>query len=111
MGKPKGNRKISERKRGGAKLIWFEATAVREEGRANTRQLWIHKGAVGEFARLLEATRRIKQTWPGIRVILLTMYPISEVDALGTGADAILQKDGDTAALEAAMLNTQSKQG
>ena len=25
--------------RGGAKLIWFEATAVREDGRANTRQL------------------------------------------------------------------------
>jgi len=45
--------------RGGAKLIWFEATAVRAEGRANTRQIWIHKGTVDEFARLLEAIRRI----------------------------------------------------
>src|ERR1035438_6985392 len=26
---------------GGAKLIWFEATAVGEDGRANTRPLWI----------------------------------------------------------------------
>ena len=45
--------------RGGAKLIWFEATAVQEAGRANTRQLWIQKGTIGEFARLLEAMRRI----------------------------------------------------
>lgn len=40
--------------RGGAKLIWFEATAVREEGRANTRQLWIHEGSLSEMARLRE---------------------------------------------------------
>lgn len=39
---------------GGAKLIWFEATAVREEGRANTRQLWLHEGSLSEIARLLE---------------------------------------------------------
>jgi NADPH2 dehydrogenase len=39
---------------GGAALIWFEATAVREDGRANTRQLWIHPGNVAEFARLRE---------------------------------------------------------
>jgi len=38
--------------RGGAKLIWFEATAVRREGRANTRQLWLHRGTVDDFARL-----------------------------------------------------------
>lgn len=44
---------------GGAKLIWFEATAVCPEGRANTRQLWITKNNVREFARLLEAIRRI----------------------------------------------------
>src|SRR5579862_2892902 len=39
--------------RGGAKLIWFEATAVRDDGRANTRQLWITRENVGDFARLL----------------------------------------------------------
>lgn len=42
--------------RGGAKLIWFEATAVREDGRANPRQLWIHEGSLKEMARLLDVT-------------------------------------------------------
>ena len=37
---------------GGAKLIWFEATAIRGDGRANARQLWIHEGNVDEYARL-----------------------------------------------------------
>ena len=44
---------------GGAKLIWFEATAVREDGRANTRQLWLHRETAGGFARLLEMIRRV----------------------------------------------------
>ena len=44
--------------RGGAKLIWFEATAVRPEGRANTRQLWITKDNVGEYTKLLDITLR-----------------------------------------------------
>src|SRR6266852_2673710 len=35
---------------GGAKLIWFEATAVNEEGRANSRQLWITKENVSDYA-------------------------------------------------------------
>lgn len=45
--------------RGGAKLIWFEATAVSPEGRANPRQLWLHKGTVDDFARVLEMVRRV----------------------------------------------------
>ncbi len=45
--------------RGGAKLIWFEATAIRENSRANPRQLWIRKDNVGDFARLLDMTRRV----------------------------------------------------
>ncbi len=44
--------------RGGAKLVWFEATAVREDGRANTRQLWITKDNVRDFARILEMIQR-----------------------------------------------------
>ena len=49
---------------GGAKLIWFEATAVREEGRANTRQLWLHAGTQGEFARLLEKMHQVhRKAW------------------------------------------------
>jgi len=38
--------------RGGAKLIWFEATAVREDGRANPRQLWLTHENVGDYAAL-----------------------------------------------------------
>ena len=43
---------------GGAGLLWLEATAVVEEGRANPRQLWLHPGTTGDFARLAEETRR-----------------------------------------------------
>ncbi|MGA2579784.1 MAG: NADH:flavin oxidoreductase [Bryobacteraceae bacterium] len=50
--------------RGGAKLIWFEATAVREDGRANTRQLWIARRNVAEFARLLARIREVhREHW------------------------------------------------
>lgn len=45
--------------KGGAGLIWFEATAVMEEGRANPRQLWITKENVDSFARQVET---IKET-------------------------------------------------
>ena len=41
---------------GGAGLLWVEATAVVEEGRANPRQIWLRKENVGEFARLVEET-------------------------------------------------------
>jgi NADPH2 dehydrogenase len=44
--------------RGGAKLIWFEATAVCSAGRANPRQLWIHRRSLAEIARLVEMVRR-----------------------------------------------------
>jgi NADPH-dependent glutamate synthase beta subunit-like oxidoreductase/2,4-dienoyl-CoA reductase-like NADH-dependent reductase (Old Yellow Enzyme family) len=41
---------------GGAGLLWVEATAVVEEGRANPRQIWLRRENVGEFARLVEET-------------------------------------------------------
>ncbi len=44
---------------GGAGLIWFEATAVMEEGRANPRQLYIHESNVDDFKRQVA---RIKET-------------------------------------------------
>ncbi len=44
---------------GGAGLIWFEATAVMEEGRANPRQLYINKNTLDDFKREVE---RIKTT-------------------------------------------------
>lgn len=40
--------------RGGAGLLWFEATAVVPEGRANPRQLWLHEGNASAFAALRE---------------------------------------------------------
>ncbi len=42
---------------GGAGLIWFEATAVAPEGRANPRQLRICKNTLGSFGRLVADTR------------------------------------------------------
>mgnify|MGYP003289768889 CR=1 FL=1 len=44
--------------KGGAGMIWFEATAVMREGRANPRQLWIHQNNIDKFKREVE---RIKQ--------------------------------------------------
>ena len=50
--------------RGGAKLIWFEATAVREDGRANTRQLRIAPHNVADFARLVARIRELhREHW------------------------------------------------
>ena len=45
--------------KGGAGLIWFEATAVMKEGRANPRQLFIHQETMDAFRRQVEA---IKET-------------------------------------------------
>ena len=45
--------------RGGAGIIWFEATAVMEEGRANPRQLYITKENLDSFKAQVET---IKET-------------------------------------------------
>ncbi|MBI4891128.1 MAG: NADH:flavin oxidoreductase [Acidobacteria bacterium] len=45
--------------RGGAKLIWFEATAIREDGRANPRQIMINRAMVDDYARLYEMMMRV----------------------------------------------------
>ncbi len=42
--------------KGGAGLLWFEATAVVEEGKANSRQLYIIEDNKDEFKRLLDHT-------------------------------------------------------
>src|SRR5947209_4604330 len=39
---------------GGAKLIWGEAAAVVEEGRANPRQLWIAEHTLAAVAAMLD---------------------------------------------------------
>jgi 2,4-dienoyl-CoA reductase-like NADH-dependent reductase (Old Yellow Enzyme family) len=49
---------------GGAKLIWFEATAVRDDGRANPRQIQINRSNVDEYARLHEMMMRVhREQW------------------------------------------------
>jgi 2,4-dienoyl-CoA reductase (NADPH2) len=50
---------------GGAGLLWFEATAVVEEGRANPRQLWLHPGSAAAFASLVEDSLRAAKETPG----------------------------------------------
>jgi DNA-binding NarL/FixJ family response regulator len=40
----------------------------------------------------LEATRLIKDRWPGVKVVVLTMYASYRADALAAGADAFLVK-------------------
>ncbi len=45
--------------KGGAGLIWYEATAVLPEGKANPRQLYINKNNLDAFRRQVE---RIKET-------------------------------------------------
>lgn len=45
--------------KGGAGIIWFEATAVLNEGRANPRQLYINDGNLDAFKRQVDA---IKET-------------------------------------------------
>jgi NADPH2 dehydrogenase len=42
---------------GGAKLIWGEAAAVVEEGRATARQLWVCEANRAEFARIVRECR------------------------------------------------------
>ncbi len=44
--------------KGGAGIIWFEATAVCEEARANPRQLWITKDNVSAFADAVSMIRK-----------------------------------------------------
>ncbi|HWR53766.1 MAG TPA: FAD-dependent oxidoreductase [Bryobacteraceae bacterium] len=56
---------------GGAGLLWFEATAVVEQGRANPRQLWLHEKTVPAFARLVEESQKAAPERP-LTVVQLT---------------------------------------
>src|SRR5689334_6056084 len=47
---------------GGAKLIWGEAAAVVEEGRANPRQLWLDEHTAPDMERLLRECRQAHRT-------------------------------------------------
>jgi len=66
-------RKYQRLAAGGSGLIWVEATAVTPEGRANPRQLWIHKDNRDDFKRLADDIRRHARDWNGnpIRPLIL----------------------------------------
>ena len=51
----------------------------------------------------LEATRRIKSRWPGVKVIALTMHAGYRAEALAAGADAFLLKGCSSDALQEAI--------
>lgn len=40
--------------KGGAGIIWFEATACQEDGRANPRQLWLREDNLDDFKRIVD---------------------------------------------------------
>ena len=63
--------------RSGAKLLWFEAAAVRADGRANTRQLCIHPGTVSDLARLLDHTRELHREIYGTTDDLLDVLQLT----------------------------------
>ncbi len=54
---------------GGSGFLWFEATAVLHEARSNPRQLALHSGNVGQYARLVEATRRAARAAFGHEIV------------------------------------------
>ena len=53
----------------------------------------------------LTATRAIKEQWPEVRVVVLTMYGSYRIEALSAGADAFLVKGCLPETLLAAILN------
>ena len=52
----------------------------------------------------LEATRCIKEQWPEVRVIALTMYPKYRAEAVAAGVDAFLLKGSPTEVLQDTIL-------
>ena len=56
---------------GGAGLIWFEATAVLPEGRANPRQLYIHDGNVDAFKRQVEEIKEAGMRCNGYEPVVI----------------------------------------
>ena len=58
----------------------------------------------------LEATRIIKDRWPQVKVVVLTMYGSYRTDALAAGADAFLLKGCSDEELLAAILDDAETQ-
>ncbi len=76
-GKPNGavdeltRRRYLRFARSGAGIIWFEATAVCPEGRANPRQLFINKETKNSFKELLEEIRCVAKEECGFEPLII----------------------------------------
>jgi YesN/AraC family two-component response regulator len=57
----------------------------------------------------VEATRIIKQRWPKVRVVLISMYTEYRAEALSTGADAFLVKGCPADELLSTVTGTKGK--
>jgi 2,4-dienoyl-CoA reductase (NADPH2) len=82
---------------GGAGLIWFEATAVTAESRANARELWLHEHNVDDFARLLAEMRQAGQAANGTDYRPVTVLQLTHSGRLtrrdGRPAPVIAHRD------------------
>jgi len=84
--------------RGGAGLIWFEATAVVPEGRSSPRQLRLHSGNVDVWKRLVKETRLAARDEFGHELILVVQLthsgryskPANTPEPIITHHDAVL---------------------
>ncbi len=57
--------------KGGAGMIWFEATAVMQEGRANPRQLFITENNLDAFKRQVEEIKEISMKENGFEPLVI----------------------------------------
>jgi len=55
----------------------------------------------------LDATRLIKNKWPGVKIVVLTLYATYRAEALAAGADAFLVKGCPNEELFAAILRNE----
>jgi len=56
---------------GGAGLIWIEAVAVVNDGRANPRHMYIHKNNIDTYKRLVDEIREVAMKECGINPVLI----------------------------------------
>jgi 2,4-dienoyl-CoA reductase-like NADH-dependent reductase (Old Yellow Enzyme family) len=68
---------------GGAKLIWGEATAISDEGRANPRQLWLHDGSAAAIEEMLAGCRQAHRDGCGSDADLLLGLQITHSGRYG----------------------------
>jgi DNA-binding NarL/FixJ family response regulator len=55
----------------------------------------------------LDATRLIKNKWPGVKIVVLTLYAAYRAEALAAGADAFLVKGCPNEELFVAILRNE----